>query len=375
VVRVESRQRPDFIRLLRYTPGLEGGVDASHMFAMVNCNKLGIALNMNHPEARGVALRLAAWADVVAENFAPKAMTKWGLDYESLRAVKPELIMISTCLNGQTGPDRDYPGFGGQGSAISGFNHLTGWPDREPLGPYGTITDSLAPRFVALLIASALLHRRRTGEGQYIDLSQVEAGVVCLSESMLTFTATGEALERMGNRSRHAAPHGVYRCAAEGDDDDRWVAIAVHDDADWMRFRAAIDEPAWAADPRFATEAGRLAHVDELEALVEEWTREQRAADVMARLQAGGVEAGVVSNFQNLVDDPQLAHRRHFRSVEHPVVGRHLCETNAMRFSNAPETDFTPAPRLGEHTELVLRQILGMSSAEVEALRSAGALE
>jgi benzylsuccinate CoA-transferase BbsF subunit len=370
VVRVESRQRPDFIRLLRLTPDTAAGVDSSHMFAMVNPNKYGVALNMNHPKGPEIARRLARWADVVAENFAPKAMAKWGLDYPSLAAIKPDLIMISTCLNGQTGPDRNYPGFGGQGSAIAGFNHLTGWPDREPLGPYGTITDSLSPRFVALLVASALLHRRRTGQGQYIDLSQVEAGVVCLSEAILTYAATGEALGRAGNRSRHAAPHGAFRCAPKDGDDDRWVAIAVHDDADWQRLRRAMGDPPWAADARFATTDGRLAHVDVLEAHLTEWTRPRSAEDIMAMLQAAGVEAGVVENFEDLTRDPQLAHRRHFREVQHPVIGTHLCETNGTRFSRTPEEIRMPAPCLGEHSEYVYRELLGMSAEEYAALEA-----
>jgi benzylsuccinate CoA-transferase BbsF subunit len=375
VVRVESRQRPDFIRLLRYTPGAEGGLDASHMFAMVNVNKYGIALNMSHPKGPEIARRLVKWADVLAENFAPKAMAKWGLDYESLRALKPDLIMISTCLNGQTGPDRNYPGFGGQGSAISGFNHLTGWPDREPLGPYGTITDSLSPRFVALLVASALLHRRRTGEGQYIDLSQVEGGVVCLSENIVTQTATGEALGRLGNRSRHAAPHGAFRCAPQGDDDDRWVAIAVHNDDDWQRFRGAIGDPSWAADARYATVVERLANVDALEEQVTSWTRTRAAEAVMATLQAVGIDAGVVENFEDLTRDPQLAHRRHFREVEHRVIGKHLAETNGARFSRTPEEIRMAAPCLGEHSEYVYRELLGMSAAEYAALQADGVFQ
>lgn len=375
VVRVESRQRPDFIRLLRYIPGTEGGLDASHMFAMVNVNKYGIALNMSHPKGPEIARRLVQWADVLAENFAPKAMAKWGLDYESLRALKPDLIMISTCLNGQTGPDRNYPGFGGQGSAISGFNHLTGWPDREPLGPYGTITDSLSPRFVALLVGSALLHRRRTGQGQYIDLSQVEGGVVCLSENIVTQTATGEALGRLGNRSRHAAPHGAFRCAAQQGDDDRWVAIAIHDDDDWQRFRRAIGDPSWAADARFATTAGRLANVDALEAHVTSWTRTRSAETVMATLQAAGIDAGVVENFEDLTRDPQLAHRRHFREVEHRVIGKHLAETSGMRFSRTPEEIRMAAPCLGEHSEYVYRELLGMSAQEYAALQADGVFE
>jgi benzylsuccinate CoA-transferase BbsF subunit len=375
VVRVESRQRPDFVRLLRYTPGTEGGLDASHMFAMLNVNKYGVGLNMSHPKAAGVARRLIQWADVVAENFAPKAMAKWGLDYPSLVAIKPDLIMISTCLNGQTGPERNYPGFGGQGSALAGFNHLTGWPDRAPLGPYGTITDSLSPRFVALLVASALLHRGRTGQGQYIDLSQVEAGVTCLSESILTYTATGEVLVRMGNRSRHAAPHGAFRCAPRGGDDDRWVAIAVHDDEDWRRFRRAMGDPPWAAEARFTTGPGRLAHVDEMEEHVTAWTRARSAEEVMAVLQSAGIDAGVVQNFEDLTGDPQLAYRRHFREITHAVIGTHLCETNGMRFSATSEEIRMPAPRLGEHSEYVYRELLGMSAQEYAALEAEGVFE
>jgi benzylsuccinate CoA-transferase BbsF subunit len=297
------------------------------------------------------------------------------LDYASLRSIKPDLIMISTCLNGQTGPQCDYPGFGGQGSAIAGFNHLTGWPDRAPLGPYGTITDSLSPRFVALLVASALLHRQRTGEGQYIDLSQVEGGVVCLTEAVLTHSACGETLGRAGNRSRHAAPHGAFRGAPRQDDDDRWVVIAVHDDDDWLRFRAVMGDPPWSHDERFATTSGRLRHVDELEASVAAWTRDRTAEDVARLLQEAGVEAGVVSNFEDLMHDPQLAHRRHFREVDHPVLGRHLCETNAIRFSHSAEEIRRPAPRLGEHNELVYRELLGMSADEYAQLAADGAFE
>lgn len=372
VVRVESRVRPDFIRLLRYTPGDPAGLDGSHMFAMVNVNKFGIALDMGHPRAREVALRLADWCDVLAENFAPGTMAKWGLDYDHLAERNPDLIMVSTCLNGQTGPERHYPGFGGQGSALAGFNHLTGWPDREPLGPYGTITDSLSPRCLALLVASALMHRHRTGEGQYIDLSQVEAGIVCLSENILTFTATGEVLTRCGNRSRYAAPHGVFRCAPENGDDDRWIAIAIHTDEDWRTFVTILGHPRWAQDPRFATTAGRLSAAAELEARVEDWTRTRTAREIERTLVKAGLDAAVVSNFRELLEDPQLAHRNHYRTVDHSVIGRHLSETNAMRFSRTPERIDRPAPCLGEHTEYVCRELLGMSASEYEELAASG---
>jgi crotonobetainyl-CoA:carnitine CoA-transferase CaiB-like acyl-CoA transferase len=371
VVRVESRQRPDFLRTLRLTPGSPGGLDGAHHFAVLNANKLSVALNLSRAEGVAVARRLALWADAVAENFAPGAMAKWGLDYASLVKERPDLVMISTCLNGQTGPERHYPGFGGQGSALAGFNHLTGWPDRAPVGPFGTITDSLSPRFAALVLASALLHRRRTGEGQHIDLSQVEAGIVCLTESIVTYTANGDVLDRLGNRSRHAAPHGVFPCAG----DDRWIAIAVHDDDDWQRLVHVLGAPAWAADPALGTTAARVARVDEIEQHLAEWTRGQDAAALAERLQAAGIDAAPVEDFADLHADPQLAHRGHFRPVDHAVLGRHPVETHAMRFSAMEPSIDLPAPLLGQHTEHVLRERLGMSAEEFARLRDAGVFE
>lgn len=374
VIRVESRQRPDFLRMLKFTPDTPGGVDAAEHFAVLNVNKLSVALDLTKPEGVAVARRLALWVDAIAENFAPGAMAKWRLDYASLVQDRPDLVMISTCLNGQTGPQRSYPGFGGQGSALSGFNHLTGWPDRAPVGPYGTITDSLSPRFAALLLGSALYHRHRTGRGQHIDLSQVEAGIVCLSEAMLAWSANGEVMGRLGNLSRHAAPHGVYRCADE-DGRERWVAIAVHDDHDWRALGRALGDPPWARDPRWATTAERLAGVDDLERRLEEWTRARRAPAVVDVLVAAGLDAAMVEDLADVHDDPQLAHRGHFAYVDHAVLGHHPAEHNAIRFSATTATLRAPAPRLGEHTEHVLRTLYGMSAEEFTRLRAARVFE
>lgn len=374
VIRVESRQRPDFLRILKLTPDTKGGLDGGEHFAVLNANKRSVALNLTKPEGVAVARRLALAADAVAENFAPGAMAKWGLDYASLVRDRPDLVMISTCLNGQTGPQRFYPGFGGQGSALSGFNHLTGWPDREPLGPYGTITDSLSPRFAALLLAGALYHRGRTGQGQHIDLSQVEGGIKCLAESIATFTANAETLGRIGDRSRHAAPHGVFRCADE-DGRERWIAIAVRDDLAWARLVAAMDSPGWAIRPQLATTDGRLAAVDTIEAELAEWTRPQHARPLAERLQRAGVDAAPVLDLRDVHDDPQIAHRGHFGTVHHPVLGDHPAETHAIRFSAMAPTLRSPAPRLGEHTDVVLRELIGMADDEITRLRDAGVLE
>jgi benzylsuccinate CoA-transferase BbsF subunit len=374
VIRIESRARPDFLRTLRLTPNTPGGLDAAEHFAVLNVNKLSLALNLSMPEGVAVAKRLALRVDAVAENFAPGAMKKWGLDYATLVKERPDLVMISTCLNGATGPHRNYPGFGGQGSALSGFNHLTGWPDREPVGPYGTITDSLSPRYSALLVASALLHRKRTGQGQHIDLSQVEGGIECLGEALLTFSANGEVLGRIGNRARHAAPHGVFRCRDAEDGRERWIAIAIHDDADWKRLVAAMDSPAWATDASLTATTGRLARVGEVECHVDGWTRGQDARALAERLQQAGIDAAPVLDLGDLHDDPQLAHRRHFRWVEHPVLGRHPAEMNAIAFSETPADIRTPAPKLGEHTAYVLRELFGMSADEYAALEQKGVL-
>jgi benzylsuccinate CoA-transferase BbsF subunit len=374
VIRIESRARPDFLRTLKLTPNTPGGLDAAEHFAVLNVNKLSCALNLSMPEGVAVAKRLALWADVVAENFAPGAMKKWGLDYPTLATERPDLVMISTCLNGATGPHRFYPGFGGQGSALSGFNHLTGWADRAPLGPYGTITDSLSPRFSALLVSSALLHRARTGQGQHIDLSQVEGGIVCLSEALLALAANHEVLGRDGNRARHAAPHGVFRCADAPDGRERWIAIAVHDDADWRTLVAAMGAPAWATDASLAATAGRLRRIGEVECHLDGWTRTHDARALADRLQAAGLDAAPVLDLGDLHDDPQLAHRRHFREVDHPVLGRHPAEMNAIAFSETPADIRSPAPKLGEHTTYVLRELLGMSADEYAALEQKGVL-
>ncbi len=374
VIRVESRQRPDFLRILKLTPNTPGGLDGGEHFAVLNANKRSVALNLSTPDGVALARRLALRADAVAENFAPGAMAKWKLDYASLVRDRPDLVMISTCLNGQTGPQRAYPGFGGQGSALAGFNHLTGWPDRAPLGPYGTITDSLSPRLAALLLATALLHRARTGQGQYLDLSQVEGGIVCLSESIATCAATGVALGRLGNRSRHAAPHGVFRCADE-DGRERWIAIAVHDDADWRRLADAMGRPAWAVDPVLDTAAGRLAAVDGLEERMAAWTAGAQAGPLAESLQRAGIDAAPVLDLGDLHDDCQLAHRGHFRTVEHPVLGTHPAETHAIRFSAMAPVLHHAAPRLGEHTEQVLHDLLGMGAEEIGRLRGGGVLD
>ena len=344
VIKVESRTRPDFLRTYAMSPDNPHGLEGSDMFDALNVGKLGITLNMKHPRAVDIAKRLAfEWCDAVAENFAPKAMRGFGMDYDTLAGVRPDLVMLSACLQGQTGPHRDYPGFGGQGAALSGYNILTGWPDRDPLGPYGTITDSLAPRFAA----AALLYRRRTGRGVYLDLSQVECAAWSLSPWLLDHEVNGRVTIRNGNASDRAAVHGAFPCAG----DDRWVAIVAWDRA----------------------EAERLAKVagGDLEA----WTRARSAAEVADTLQAAGIEAVPVADFGDVHTDEQLAHREHFVRLSHPFMGDGAYERNGFRLSDAPSGYTRTGPTLGQDNADVLGDILGLSDAEQAQLADEGALD
>jgi crotonobetainyl-CoA:carnitine CoA-transferase CaiB-like acyl-CoA transferase len=370
VVRIESRSRPDFLRTYGLGPGNPCGLEGSDMYDALNVGKLGLTLNLKHPEGVGLAKRLIGWTDAVAENFAPRAMKGFGLDYASLAQEKPDLVMVSSCLQGQTGPHKDYPGFGGQGSALGGYNTLTGWPDREPIGPYGTITDSLAPRFVATALAAGLLYRRRTGRGVHLDVSQVEAAVYTLSPWIADYDVNGHTGIRQGNRSERFVPHGAFRGAG----DDRWVAVACWDDADFAALAGVIglDE---ATRTRLATTDARRVAVDEVESLVENFTKDRDALAVAEALQAVGVEAVPVADLADASVDPQLTYRGHFVTLEHPCMGPCGYERNGFRLSDAAGGYERTSPTLGEHNEMILGEILGLDSAERSRLADDGVFE
>lgn len=370
VVRVESARRPDSLRLQPAAPGLPEGVDAAPAFALLNAGKLGVALDLEREEGVALAWRLVEWADVVVESLAPGELERLGLAPARLLERRPGLIVLSSSLFGRSGPPRDAPGFGGQGSAIAGFHHLTGWPDREALGPAATVTESLSPRYAAALLAAALLARERTGRGQHLDVSQIEVAVHALSELVVRWIGAGESLGRAGNRSDRAAPHGIYPC----DGDDAWIAIAAHDEGEWDALVAAMGDPPWTAEARFASLGARLAHADELDRRLADWTRAFAPYDLMAGLQEAGVPAGVVQTPEALLRDPQIAHRGHFVRVEHALLGTLFVERSGFRLAANPGGFASAGPRLGEHTDAVLRDLLGLGPEEIAGLRERGVL-
>ena len=315
-------------------------------------------------------MRLVKWADVVVESFSPKAMRAWGFTYEALREVNPGLIMMSTNLNGQTGPHANLAGFGTMGAAAAGFAELHGWPDRMPAGA-AAYTDYVAPKFIAAALLAALDHRRRTGEGQYIDLSQAEASVHFLGPALLDYTVNGRVQTRMGNASPDFAPHGVYPVAG----DDRWVAIATTTEEQWRSLCAVMGYPEWADDPRFATPATRLANREALDAAIADWTAGRSTEMVEETLIRAGVPAHRLNTSADCFADPQLLFRGHFATLEHPELGPVPVESSRMRFSRTPAQVAWPGSAFGQHNERVLRDILGMSDEEVIELVASGALE
>jgi benzylsuccinate CoA-transferase BbsF subunit len=301
----------------------------------------------------------------------PGSMKKMGLDYESLKAIKPDIIMYSTCQLGQYGPHAQLPGYGNIGAAMSGSNYLVGWPDRAPAGAFGAYTDFIAPWFLISTLIGALLYRKRTGKGLYIDMAQVEAAATFLAPAILDYTVNGRVAERTGNSSPYAAPHGAFPCQG----DDRWAVISVSTDEEWQAFCKVIGNPDWTGESRFQTHAQRKDHEEALNDLVGEWTRKRRAEQVMTLMQEAGVPAGVVENcHEDLFADPQLKHRRHFRYLEHPVIGKHAYNAPAYILSRTPNRIHKAGPTLGEDNEYVFKEILGYSDDDIAEMLVEGVI-
>ncbi|MBI4296227.1 MAG: CoA transferase [Chloroflexi bacterium] len=369
-IKVESELRPDPIRLLPpfkdNQPGLERGYEHQYLSE----NKLSIKLNLRNPKGIEVAKKLVARADIVIDNWTAGTMQTFGLNYEELRKIKPDIIQVSSCMQGQTGPAATHGGSGLTLTSLVGFNYLTGWPDRPPAGWYSPYTDQVSPIFAAVALMAALDYRRRTGKGQFLDLSQYECCLHFLAPVILDYTVNGREFMRRGNKSSRAAPHGVYRCHG----DDRWCAIAVYTDKEWQGFCQVIGNPGWTTEPRFATLLGRIENGDELDKRVEEWTISRSPEEVMALMQAAGVAAGVVANGEDMWNDPQLKHYESFCEHEHPVLGSVVGRRRAVDLSKM-DWEIHRAPLLGEHTEHVCTQILGMSDEEFVGLMAEGIFE
>jgi len=367
VIRIESAARVDVLRLAPPWKDAQPGINNSQFFASYNTSKKSVALDLGNPKARSLVLRLLPWADIVTESFTPKAMRKWELDYEHVCKVKPDIVMLSTCLQGQTGPNALYPGYGQLMSALCGFYHISGYGDGAPPSPpYGAYTDFIAPRFAASVLLAALDYRRRTGRGQYIDMAQYETALHNLAPALIDHFATGRVLGPQGNRSERYAPHGSWRCRDE-DGNERWIAMAVADDGEWRALLGVLGNPA--CDDCFATMLGRLENREALDEFIAGQFRGRGAAELTAHLQAAGVSAYPVQNCVDLHQDENLEAFNFWHWLEHKEMGPSPYEGLQHRLSRTPGELRTAAPVLGQHSDEVLGGMLGLSQQEIEQLK------
>jgi benzylsuccinate CoA-transferase BbsF subunit len=376
-IRVETASRPDPVRQFApyaptNKPGEPVGLERSAFYSITHtAPEMDISLNFKKPEAIEIFKKLVAWADVVAEGFPAGVMDKLGLDYEGLKKVNPQIIMFRTCGYGHTGPMADQPGFGSILTAVTMMDNIVGWPDRPPVPPSTYYTDQLSPMYASLAIMAALDYRRRTGKGQYIDHAQIEAGLNYMTPLILDYQVNHREMALKGNKSDHAAPHGIYRCKGN----DRWAAIAVETDGEWQSFVKAIGSPKWAQDKKYATAAGRLKNSDKLDKLVAEWTVNYPPEAVEEMLQQAGVGAGVVASAKDIDEDPQMNYYNFYREFEHPYMGKLRYYHPAAIKLSAVETAMKRPVLIGEHNEYICTSILGMPREEYGNLWQKGIFE
>jgi len=386
VIRIEDRNRLDMPRRLPIYKGearTYGEEDANPdpnkggLFNNYNRNKLGVTINMRSPKGKALADRLIASSSVVTENFAPGVMERWGLTYERLRELSPQVIYARMSGFGHSGPHAEHRSYGPIVQAVCGLSYISGLPGEEPSGWGLSYMDNEAAFFNASALLTAIYHRNNTGEGAEIDVSAVEAGINLLGPVLLDVSVNGRSTRDgsfpTGNRLEHpdAAPHGVYPCAGT----DRWIAIAVFDDAEWRALVAVMGDPAWAAEARFATQAARFANQDALDALMGAWTADKDRYELMHRLQAAGVPAGAVQTAEDTNDhDPQIAGRGLFFEMDHPVIGEARFEGTPIQFSRTVQENWRSGPLLGEDNAHVFKGLLGVSDEEYEELAAEGAI-
>ncbi|MDP2954476.1 MAG: CoA transferase [Chloroflexota bacterium] len=370
VIKVESRARLDHSRMRSLAAGpVPGGPDEAPFFNDLNLGKLSVTLNLTHPKAVALARRLIALCDVVADNMRPGAMDRLGLGYPALREVKPDIIVLSASACGAKGPERSYAGYAPTFGGLGGLAYITGYPDGLP----GTLMGSVDLRSAvsaSFAIMAALCHRRRTGQGQYIDFSSQEAISVLMGEVVLDYTMNGRVQSRTGNQQDALAPHRCYRCRGE----DKWVSIAVTTEEEWRALCRAIGKSEWLTDERFSDGYRRWQHREELDRLISEWTGRHTHYEVMETLQKAGVAAAPSFNSQELFRDPHSRERDIFQQVEHPRIGKRWVVGPPWKMSATPPRVSGPGPLLGQHNPYVFGELLGLSPQEIAELQGEGAI-
>jgi benzylsuccinate CoA-transferase BbsF subunit len=372
VIRVETRKRPCVMRTSAPYKDKKPNLNRGGYFNHFNSNILSLSLDMGNPKAVEIAKRLIAKSDVFMENYTPGVIERWGLGYEELKKIKPDIIMLRQSGYGSWGPYSNLPAFGMVLVPIAGLPNFIGWSGKEPL-PVGVsaYTDCISPRFASAALIAALDFRNKTGKGQELDLSQFETALYFIMPGLLDYAANGREPARIGNSSPAAVPHGVYPCKGN----DRWCTIAVNTDQEWSSLCRTMGKLEWLDDPRFSTLLARKKNEEDLNQSIGDWTAQFSPEEVMVLLQAAGVPAGVVKNTADVYEDPQLRMRNIFWPIQHSEMGMFTHLGQSFELSKTPAQPYSPSPLLGEHTEYVCSEILGMPDEEFVELMQQGVFE
>ena len=374
-IRIENPRRPDTRGPAKPPPGAASRMypnkepgerpwNRNAMFNERHRNKYSLTLDLSHVKGKEVFKELTKISDVVVENFAATVMNNLGLGYPVLRELNPKIVMISMSGHGATGPESEYRSYGSTLEMLSGSAMLTGYPDSPPLHSGNYYPDPAAGMLAAGLVVAALQHRRQTGQGLFIDLSQRELGTHLIGDAFMDYSMNKRLPPRIGNRHPSMAPHGCYRCKGE----DMWIAISVGSDSEWRALCDIMGKPELAEDERFGDIVSRYNNQGEVDGIIEAWTVEQDHYEAMRVLQDAGIAAGAVLTAPELLADPHLNQRGFFEVVTHPEAGTFPLRGMIFNLSKTPGSIRKPAPCLGEHNEYVLGQLLGMSKEEISRL-------
>ncbi|MGE0827533.1 MAG: CaiB/BaiF CoA transferase family protein [Candidatus Binatia bacterium] len=366
VIRIESEKRPCVSRLIPSFADDIPGPNRAGYFNQYSQGKKSLQLDLGKPEAIEIAKQLVAKSDIVVQNFSAGAIDRMGLGYEVLKQLKPDIIMISICGYGQTGPERQYMGYGPASVPLAGISSVSGYRDVGPAEVGISYGDPNAGIFGSFAALAALAYRQRTGKGVHVDLALWEALLVLQPEALLDYAINKTQPERDGNRDRWMAPHGCFKCQG---DDDKWVTIACGTESEWQALSKAIGKPELANDKRFADVTARKANEDVLEEIITSWTKERDRWQVTETLQKVGVAAFPSMSNKDLATNAHLQARGYLVQKEHPEVGKRIHAGIPWQMSGTPCEVQAAAPLRGQHTDYVLRDILGMSEAEINKLR------
>jgi benzylsuccinate CoA-transferase BbsF subunit len=384
IIKIEWPEHLDILRTNRNTipPGMEPGPNAPGQFADTNVNKLGLTINVRSPRGLELIKRLIAISDVVIENFSSRVMRNWGIGYDVMRQLKPDIVYVSMAGFGHTGPHHHYTTMGPSAQALSGQTFLSGLPGKPPAGWGWSYLDDTGGMYGAMCVLTALHHRNTTGQGQHVDLSQMTAGITLTGPAFLDRTVNGRQARREGYppgnrtvwpgaplsnnyRGPTAAPHNAYRSKGGGHND--WCVIACFSDREWQTLVDLMGRPSWATDARFSQLTGRLRYQAEMDEGIERWTQTLDKYELTEKCQAVGVRAMPVQSAEDRVEhDPQLNARGMYTELDHPLLGRRKVQGVPFKFSKTPAAIRRPAPLIGQHTPQVLQELLGLSLQEIK---------